>query len=104
LRISLEELRARPGLHGKSGAHEVVKALSDYPDAWDLKMDSSPSDCPASRFAAEGSHEPVIEFVRGLTGKPVVGVGRITSPDTMVSQIRCIRRPRDRRPGVGVRL
>ncbi len=88
LRISLEELRARPGLHAESEAHEVVMALSDQPDLWDVKMDSSPSDCPASRFAAEGSHEPVIDFVRRLTTRPVVGVGRFTSPDAMVSQIR----------------
>ncbi len=30
----------------------------------------------------------MIDFVKSLTKKPVVGVGRFTSPDTMVSQIR----------------
>src|SRR6202030_2179465 len=50
--------------------------------------DSSATDCAPSRFTAEGSHEPVIDFVKRLTTKPVVGVGRFTSPDTMVSQIR----------------
>src|SRR6185437_4491000 len=34
------------------------------------------------------SHEPVIAFVKSLTDKPVVGVGRFTSPDAMVGQIR----------------
>lgn len=29
-----------------------------------------------------------MRFVKQITGKPVVGVGRFTSPDTMVSQIR----------------
>jgi dimethylamine/trimethylamine dehydrogenase len=53
-----------------------------------VKMDSSPTDCAASRFTGEGSHEIVIDFVKRLTKKPVVGVGRFTSPDTMVSQIR----------------
>ena len=51
-------------------------------------MDSSPTDCAPSRFAAEGSHEPIIDFVKRLTDKPVVGVGRFTSPDVMVSQIK----------------
>ena len=88
LRISLEELRARAGRHGESEAHEVISLLADCPDLFDVKMDSSPTDCSASRFSAEGSHEPVIEFVKRLTRKPVVGVGRFTSPDTMVSQIR----------------
>jgi dimethylamine/trimethylamine dehydrogenase len=88
LRISLEELRARPGRHAESEAHEAVTVLSDYPDLWDVKMDSSPTDCGASRFSPEGSHEPVIDFVKRVTDKPVVGVGRFTSPDTMLAQIR----------------
>lgn len=88
LRISLEELRAKPSEHYASEAHHVVSLLADVPDLWDVKMDSSPTDCGASRFREEGAHEPVIDFVRSLTDKPVVGVGRFTSPDTMVSQIK----------------
>src|SRR5579864_365664 len=88
LRISLEELRARPSEVAPSQAHEVVELLADLPDLWDVKMDSSPTDCPPSRFAPEGSHEPVIDFVKKLTARPVVGVGRFTSPDTMVGQVR----------------
>jgi dimethylamine/trimethylamine dehydrogenase len=88
LRISLEELRARPSEVAPSQAHEVVELLRDLPDLWDVKMDSSPTDCPASRFAPEGSHEPVVDFVKKVTARPVVGVGRFTSPDTMVSQVR----------------
>ena len=88
LRISLEELRGRPSDRAASEAHEVVELLADVPDLWDVKMDSSPTDCAPSRFTAEGSHEPIIDFVKQITKKPVVGVGRFTSPDTMVSQIR----------------
>jgi dimethylamine/trimethylamine dehydrogenase len=88
LRISLEELRARASPEADSEAHEVVTLLAELPDLWDVKLDSSPTDCAPSRFAPEGSHEPVIEFVKKLTTKPVVGVGRFTSPDTMVGQIR----------------
>jgi dimethylamine/trimethylamine dehydrogenase len=88
LRISLEELRTRPGINQPSEAHEVVSLLSDSTDLWDVKMDSSPTDCAPSRFSPEGSHEPVIDFVKRLTSKPVVGVGRFTSPDVMVSQIK----------------
>ena len=88
LRISLEELRARPSEVAASEAHEVVELLADVPDLWDVKLDSSPTDCAPSRFAAEGSHEPVIDFVKKITRQPVVGVGRFTSPDSMVGQIR----------------
>ncbi len=88
LRISLEELRAKPSDNYASQAHEVVSLMSDIPDLWDVKMDSSPTDCGASRFRAEAAHEPVIDFVKQVTDRPVVGVGRFTSPDTMVSQIK----------------
>jgi dimethylamine/trimethylamine dehydrogenase len=88
LRISLEELRAKEGVHAPSEAHEVVQLLGEIPDLWDVKMDSSPTDCAPSRFAPEGSHEPIVNFVKQLTSKPVVGVGRFTSPDAMVSQIK----------------
>ena len=88
LRISLEELRGKASDHYESEAHGVVSLLSDVPDLWDVKMDSSPTDCGASRFRPEGAHEPIIDFVKRVTDRPVVGVGRFTSPDTMVSQIR----------------
>lgn len=88
LRISLEELRGKPGVTATSEAHEVVTLLGDIPDLWDVKMDSSPTDCASSRFSAEASHEPIVNFVKQLTTKPVVGVGRFTSPDVMVSQVR----------------
>ncbi len=88
LRISLEELRAKPGRSAPSEAHEVVTLLADVPDLWDVKMDSSPTDCAPSRFSPEGSHEPIVDFIKKLTKKPVVGVGRFTSPDVMVSQVK----------------
>jgi dimethylamine/trimethylamine dehydrogenase len=88
LRISLEELRGRRSERAESEAHEAVELLADVPDLWDVKMDSSPTDCAPSRFTAEGSHEPVIDFVKKITRKPVVGIGRFTSPDAMVSQIK----------------
>jgi dimethylamine/trimethylamine dehydrogenase len=88
LRISLEELRGKPGVDAPSEAHEVVTLLGEIPDLWDVKMDSSPTDCAPSRFSPEGSHEPIVNFVKKLTKRPVVGVGRFTSPDVMVSQVK----------------
>ncbi|MEI2687539.1 MAG: hypothetical protein V9G14_15845 [Cypionkella sp.] len=88
LRMSMQELRARPSEVAPSEAHEVITLLKDAPDLFDVKMDYSAHDCAPSRFSAEASHEPVIDFIKTLTDKPVVGVGRFTSPDTMVSQIR----------------
>jgi len=88
LRVSMQELRARPSEVAASEAHEVIGHLKDAPDLFDVKMDYSTTDCAASRFTPEGSHEPVVDFMKTVTDKPVVGVGRLTSPDTMVSMIR----------------
>jgi len=88
LRISLEELRGKPGRNAPSEAHEVIALLAEAADLFDVKMDSSPTDCAPSRFAPEGSHEPIVDFVKSVTKKPVVGVGRFTSPDVMVSQVK----------------
>ncbi len=88
LRVSMQELRARPSEVAESEAHEVMGYLKDAPDLFDVKMDYSAYDCAPSRFMPEGSHEPVVDFMKSVTGKPVVGVGRFTTPDTMVGMIR----------------
>jgi dimethylamine/trimethylamine dehydrogenase len=88
LRISMQELRGRPSDVAPSEAHEVIGYLKDAPDLFDVKMDYSSTDCAPSRFVPEGSHEPVIDFIKTITDKPVVGVGRFTSPDTMARMIR----------------
>ena len=79
LRISLEELRAKPSDHFASEAHEVVSLLSDLPDLWDVKMDSSPTDCGASRFRPEGAHEPIIDFVSIIASQAVVSNNHLAS-------------------------
>ena len=53
--------------------------MSPAPSAMIRRARASPS---------EGFQEDYVAFVKTLTSKPVVGVGRFTSPDTMVSQIR----------------
>jgi dimethylamine/trimethylamine dehydrogenase len=66
----------------------VVAALADLPDLWDVNVSDWANDSKTSRFAQEGYQEEFVRFVKTVTSKPVVGVGRFTSPDTMVSQIR----------------
>lgn len=88
LRMSMQELRGRPSEVAPSEAHEVVGHLKDAPDLFDVKMDYSATDCAASRYTPEGSHETVVDFMKTITDRPVVGVGRFTSPDTMVSMVR----------------
>jgi dimethylamine/trimethylamine dehydrogenase len=62
--------------------------LAELPDLWDVNISGWSNDSQTSRFAKEGYQEEYTRFVKSLTTKPVVGVGRFTSPDTMVSQIK----------------
>ena len=62
--------------------------LGELPDLWDVNCSDWDNDSIASRFSEEGFQEPYTSFVKQLTSKPVVGVGRYTSPDRMVSLVR----------------
>ncbi|MFP6745456.1 MAG: NADH:flavin oxidoreductase, partial [Alphaproteobacteria bacterium] len=67
---------------------DIIEMLAELPDLWDLNIRQWSRDSVPSRFGPEGSQEDLISFAKSLTTKPVVGVGRFTSPDTMVSQIK----------------
>jgi dimethylamine/trimethylamine dehydrogenase len=69
-------------------AAEVICMLDHLPDVWDLVLGTWELDSATSRFAAEAEREPLIAGLKRLSAKPVVGVGRFTSPDTMVRQVR----------------
>ena len=88
LRFSTDELLRIPGKNLASEAHEIVSMLSDLPDLWDLKSSSWVVETASARFSEQGAQEPLVSFAKSLTSKPVVGVGRFTSPDAMVSQIK----------------
>lgn len=87
VRFATEEFQGIDGMQ-LSEAKEVVALLADLPDLWDVNIAAWYMDSQTSRFAPEGYQETFTHWVKALTNKPVVGVGRFTSPDTMVSQIR----------------
>ncbi len=88
VRLAVDELRGAGGIeHGGEG-REIVEMLAELPDLWDVNVSDWANDSRTSRFAQEGFQEEFVRFVKAATTKPVVGVGRFTSPDTMVSQIR----------------
>lgn len=57
-------------------------------DLFDVTVADYSQEMGVSRFIKEASLEPFIAHVRKLTAKPVVSVGRFTSPDTMASQVK----------------
>jgi dimethylamine/trimethylamine dehydrogenase len=88
VRFATDELMGADGIVSDGEGRDVVAILAELPDLWDVNVSPWYNDSTTSRFNPEGSQEPFTAFVKRLTSKPVVGVGRFTSPDSMVSQIR----------------
>jgi dimethylamine/trimethylamine dehydrogenase len=65
----------------------IFEMLAELPDLWDVNISNYEHEMGVSRFVKEGSLEKTMQYVKSITSKPVVSVGRFTSPDTMVSQI-----------------
>ena len=86
LRLSLHE----EGTLGLSNAElrEFIALNADLPDLWDLAHGTWENCSGTSRFVGEGAQEDLVAGIKALTPKPVVGVGRFTSADAMVRQVR----------------
>lgn len=67
---------------------EMFAMMADMPDLWDINIADYSLEMGASRFVKEGALEPYMHWVRSVTTKPVVTVGRFTSPDTMVRWVK----------------
>jgi dimethylamine/trimethylamine dehydrogenase len=88
VRFAVDELLGAEGIRRDGEGREVIEMLAELPDLWDVNVSDWSNDSQTSRFAQEGFQEDFVRFVKTVTTKPVVGVGRFTSPDAMVSQIR----------------
>ena len=71
-----------------SERRDRLEMLAELPDLWDININNYYQEMGVSRFIKEGSLEEHMSFVKSVTTKPVVTVGRFTSPDTMASQVR----------------
>jgi dimethylamine/trimethylamine dehydrogenase len=87
VRIAMNEFLGADGLE-PAEVRDVIAMLAELPDLWDLSLSAWSNDSQTSRFSGEGFQEPYIQGVKQLTTKPVVGVGRYTSPDAMVRVIK----------------
>jgi dimethylamine/trimethylamine dehydrogenase len=89
VRLAIDELHGEHGITSSGDGRKIIEYLGELPDLWDIALGGSlGNDSCSSRFSAEGYQEQYAREVKSLTSKPVVNVGRFTSPDTMVGQIR----------------
>ena len=88
-RIAVDAL-GPAGIHVEE-ALEFVGLADDLVDLWDVNVGSIAlwsKDSGTSRYFAEGYQLEWTGGIREATAKPIVGVGRLTSPDRMASIVR----------------
>ena len=76
------------GIIDSEEQRDMLEMLADMPDLWDINIADYSKEMGSSRFVKEAALEDYVSFAKKITEKPVVAVGRFTSPDTMVRQIK----------------
>ena len=67
---------------------DIFAMLAELPDIWDINISDYTLEAGTSRFVNKaGWNEPYYDGFKAMTSKPLVGVGRFTSPDVMARQI-----------------
>ena len=66
----------------------MIELLGELPDLWDITVHDYSFEMGTSRFVPEAALVDTMSWVKSVTTKPVVSVGRFTSPDTMLRMVR----------------
>ena len=88
LRFAVDELLGDIGFTSVGEGRDLIEMLAEEPDLWDVNLSAWENDSATSRFKQSGFQDDYVSFVKEVTTKPVVGVGRYTSPDLMVKLIK----------------
>ena len=87
-RFAVDEMLGADGMQAAEEGRGVVELLAGMPDLWDVNVAGWENDSLTTRFEPQdGFQMPYVEFVKQVTDKPVVGTGRLTSPDMMVGLV-----------------
>jgi dimethylamine/trimethylamine dehydrogenase len=86
-RIVVDELLGPEGIE-RAATDDLFGLVGELPDLWDLMVGYWEDDSLPSRFGHEAWTEQHFRGLKQLTSKPVVGVGWLTSPDTMVRLVQ----------------
>ncbi|QIE48003.1 NADH:flavin oxidoreductase (plasmid) [Pseudohalocynthiibacter aestuariivivens] len=87
LRVSLDETIGQLGF-SNAEVRDFIEMNKDLPDLWDLAQGTWEDCSGPSRFKEEAAQEQLVRGIHELTDKPIVGVGRFTSPDVMVKMVK----------------
>jgi dimethylamine/trimethylamine dehydrogenase len=90
-RCAVDTLYGTKGVEIGDDGLKFIEAASPYLDLWDVNIGDITEwgeDAGPSRFYATGHENDWIRFIKQATDKPVVGVGRYTSPDVMLQAVQ----------------
>jgi len=88
VRFAIDELLGDEGITSQGEGRDILAMLAELPDLWDVNISNWSNDSTTARFQQEGYQQAYVGFVKSLTSKPVVAVGRYTSPESMLSVVR----------------
>jgi dimethylamine/trimethylamine dehydrogenase len=88
VRFSADGSGSGNGIIDNSEQREMLEMLSELPDLWDINITDYSKEMGSSRYIKEAAQEDYISYVKKITDKPVVGVGRFTSPESMLRQVK----------------
>lgn len=87
LRVSLDESIGDLGF-SNAEVRDYIEMNRNLPDLWDLAQGTWEDCSGPSRFKEEAAQEQLVRGIHELTDKPIVGVGRFTSPDVMARMVK----------------
>ncbi|MBC6439564.1 MAG: FAD-dependent oxidoreductase [Rhodospirillales bacterium] len=87
IRFAVDNLDVDMGITRDGDGRALVEYVAELPDLWDVNIANFAADARTARFAGEGAQEDYIAFVKQVTTRPVLTVGRYTSADRMVAII-----------------
>ena len=87
MRVSLDETIGALGF-SNAELRDFIEMNRNLPDLWDLAHGTWEDCSGPSRFKEEAAQAQLVQGIRALTDKPIVGVGRFTSPDVMAKMVK----------------
>ena len=87
MRVSLDETIGALGF-SNAELRDFIEMNRNLPDLWDLAHGTWEDCSGPSRFKEEAAQAQLVQGIREITDKPIVGVGRFTSPDVMAKMVK----------------